>query len=520
MQHARSARSSTLVLLALAAMPRGGLRAQPVAATTRAPLSADVEARLSTLSLGPHAAAVRAVIAEVEAPIRPVSIAARSFAHDVLVVEWDGATGRAPSVYDPRSAEVFFPGGHVGVSGLERYGADPNSGGDGNVLLRVDGAITVAGDPTTGVATLFIDESRQQAFWLRGGRVSSVEGDAGEIGEVRVTLCGITEVTPSSGRQRDPATLRVIRERACVDAVEALRAAARAAHPDVGAATAALDRVAPVIAPEGPRIALPSGAACALPDAAAVQRMTARLPAVRARDELGMVGARSPTSSTRIEPTNLGCVAPRTGAFVARTSSPARNDAVLLVQRSGLRAIDGWGPTPTTYGRWVDVDLNGDGALDALVETVPRERGTFQPFWSAYTTAGAVDNARVESGTRDPLRVVLTPTGNAVLFQPAAGLLRVRGRQWVAATGAGFDAARAAVQALVRAEEVAARAADALDPLLAPPDGVAPGARLASTDARAARWSTALTARLVETGVDPARARALTDAVLAASPAP
>ncbi len=522
MHHARLTRTSTLALLtlALAASPRGGPHAQPLPATPRAPLPAPVEARLSTLSLGPYGAAVRAVLAEDEATIRPASIVARSFPHEVVVVEWDAAEGRGPGPYDPRGAEVFFPGGHVAVSGLERYGPDPNSGGDGAVRLRVDGPITVEGDPTTGVATLFVDDQRQQAFWLRDGRVSSVDNAPGEIGVVRVTLCGITEVNPSSGRQRDPATLGVVRERACVDAVEALRDAARTSHPEVRAATEALDRVAPVIAPDGPRVALPSGATCAMPDAAAMRRVMTRLPAVRPRDELGMVGVRSASSSTQVEPSNLGCVDPRTGAFVARTSSPRRNDAVLLAQRSGLRAIDGWGPSPTMFGRWVDVDLNGDGALDALIETVPQVPTMFQPFWRVYTADGAVDNARLETSTRDPLRVVLTPTGNAVLFRAAAGLLRLRGRQWVAATGAGFDAARAAVQALSRAEEVAAHAADALDPLLAPPDGVAPGTRLAPADARAARWSAALIARLAEVGVDATRARTLTEAVVAASPAP
>lgn len=521
MHPSRPVRSSSLAVLALAlaVSPRGALRAQPVPATPRAPLPAAVEARLATLALGPYAAAVRAVLAEDEAPIRAASIVARAFPHDVTVVEWDDAEGRSPSPYDPRSAEVFFPGGHVGVSGLEHYGPDPNSGGDGNVRLRVEGPITVEGDPTTGVATVLVDDRREQAFWLRGGHVSSIDGASGEIGVVRLRLCGITEAYPSSGRQRDPATLRESSVRACLDAVEALRDAVRTSHPEVRAATAALDRVAPVIAPDGPRIALPSGAPCVLPDAAAMRRVMARLPAVRARDELGMTGNRSEASSTQVEPSNAGCVEPRTGAFVARTSSPRHNDAVLLAQRSGLRAIDGWGAGPTNFGRWIDVDLNGDGALDALLETVPQAGAGFQAFWRAYTHTGAVDNAHLETNTRDPLRVVLTPTGNAVLFRASAGLLRLRGRQWVAATGASFDAARAAAQALAHAEEIATQAADALDPLLAPPDGVAPGTRLAPTDPRATRWSSALVARLVEIGVDATRARALVDAVSAASPA-
>lgn len=116
--------------------------------------------------------------------------------------------------------------------------------------------------------------------------------------------------------------------------------------------------------------------------------------------------------------------------------------------------------------------------------------------------------------------MLATPDGNALLFDIAVGALRVQGQRLVPASQAAFAVLRAAVQHQRQAVELATRAADGFDPLLAPPAGVDLEQALPRNDPRLVAWERALQEHLVASGVVEARARELVGAVLSAQPHP
>lgn len=406
---------------------------------------AAIEARLAALELGPHAETVRALVRRAGA-VRPESLEVVHGQDGMTLLAWD----RTPRRHDTRTAWLIAAEGTLDVSGdlapieVARDGRDARP-------VRAPGALALEGDGRSGLGVVRAGDVDVLVYGIRDGQLLRASGTFRRT-TLRATACGPALVEPGAVHLWDLATLRRPGRHPCRDALANLLRAAVEADPVVRDAERQLETLAPDRHDKAP--GAPPARPCERASAAEQTAARALLEALPPPPG----GTKAPKLHIAAE--DFGCKAPGTGAYLVRVlglGDRARRDAVVSVTQGRARLAAGWEATPSEIHAFLEVDLDGDGAVETAVM-----RGFSDPRrgrWEIFRADGTLLTTLADLSRYPRLRPVRAPAGDGLLA--GTELLRWDGRA-LAKAPAGFAEVRAALQAVAAAKTTLAAHEEAM----------------------------------------------------------